>query len=732
MSGKGTRSPKRSPSAPSKRLPAKSPKATEVASPRTTERRVGGRTRAVSLDDLPTRHNNDAIEDAADDAFRGAIRQEGYFHVQRLDRHDYGSDGQIEALDDGSPTNFRVHVQLKGTSKATNKDGSVSVEVERTNLNYLLGPFSSLYVCYHLPSRRLLVRDADDVHVQHSHAGYGSHGNVTVRFTDAFDAGYQARVHRYVVAAARSKRDERLRWATATPSSMQLMIRDAPMSLDVPSQPSQAASLLERLYAAGRDDAISAHYAEFGAVLEGDAFNLLTLHMADVNRALNGAPIPVERLETAVARFREAEKAGGITPGSALYCQGNALFALKRHDQAIATYKKALRKRDGAEYAAHCAKNLGSAYEAKRDKMNARRWYERALEINGDLGEAHFALGQWHGKDGNPALAADHLEKVVRRTGSPIQSTTVNGWLAKYLFEAERYDRAFAEVERLIAVAPEAPWIWPWCAQLVAAHTTPEIVQRAERFWVRYLVVHPGTLAAEDELLWCQWERHIASAGDRDESDGGFAGSRPSPRPNRRTRAAYGEFLARVDALVAAGHPDPAKLWDWVGHWAQVDGDWDEALRWLRKAYARKPDRYRSCVATALNHLGRHSSVLRMLTPDRCGDAREWFQLAIARERTGDVSGATDAYYNAIGLEPDYAIAWFNLGGVLWNSGNQIRAVVVWRDAVARFPDNALSAHLRAQFWWTSFFKKATEKKVTAKSPKPGKRARGAEANRRR
>ena len=39
---------------------------------------------------------------------------------------------------DGQATNVRVHVQLKGTERALNSDGSLSVEVRRTNPNYLL------------------------------------------------------------------------------------------------------------------------------------------------------------------------------------------------------------------------------------------------------------------------------------------------------------------------------------------------------------------------------------------------------------------------------------------------------------------------------------------------------------------------------------------------------------------------------------------------------------------
>jgi hypothetical protein len=54
-------------------------------------------------------------------------------------------------------TNVRVHVQLKGTERELNADGSLSVEVRRTNLNYLLMQGYSCYACYHVPTGSLRI-----------------------------------------------------------------------------------------------------------------------------------------------------------------------------------------------------------------------------------------------------------------------------------------------------------------------------------------------------------------------------------------------------------------------------------------------------------------------------------------------------------------------------------------------------------------------------------------------
>ena len=76
-------------------------------------------------------------------------------------------------------------------------------------------------------------------------------------------------------------------------------------------------------------------------------------------------------------------------------------------------------------------------------------------------------------------------------------------------------------------------------------------------------------------------------------------------------------------------------------------------------------------------------------------DAMSWFQLAVAREGIDDVQGCIDAYKRALALDEGYDLAWFNLGGAYWNSGNKPAAVSTWRDAIRRFPTHPLTSRLR-------------------------------------
>ena len=124
-----------------------------------------------SLDDLPKRDENRRIQEQSEAAFRSAISECGEFVVQSEDKHDYGTDVLIEAGDTEVMTNVRIHVQLKGTGCETNADGSVSVSIDRTNLNYLLMQPYSIFVCYHTPSQQLLIRSVDDVFREYEHKG---------------------------------------------------------------------------------------------------------------------------------------------------------------------------------------------------------------------------------------------------------------------------------------------------------------------------------------------------------------------------------------------------------------------------------------------------------------------------------------------------------------------------------------------------------------------------------
>jgi tetratricopeptide (TPR) repeat protein len=62
----------------------------------------------------------------------------------------------------------------------------------------------------------------------------------------------------------------------------------------------------------------------------------------------------------------------------------------------------------------------------------------------------------------------------------------------------------------------------------------------------------------------------------------------------------------------------------------------------------------------------------------------------------GQADKAIDAFQRAAALDPEYAPAIFELGGVHWNSGDQAKAKEAWSVACARFPDHQLVSQVKA------------------------------------
>ncbi len=148
------------------------------------------------------------------------------------------------------------------------------------------------------------------------------------------------------------------------------------------------------------------------------------------------------------------------------------------------------------------------------------------------------------------------------------------------------------------------------------------------------------------------------------------------------TDMTYEQFKNAVTELIDSDDDDPAFLWDRIGHWAQKENDWPEAEQCYRKAFAIQPERYGYCFGTALNFNKKFEEALPILVEqaeEHTPDALSWFQVAIAREGTGDRHAAIDAYKKAIEMDPDYDLAWFNLGGQYWNTGDKHMAAATWK-----------------------------------------------------
>ena len=635
------------------------------------------------LDDLPRRHLSHRIEDRSKTAFRAAISECDDFIIQSDDR-DYGTDFVIEAVDAGNPTNVRVHVQVKGTNCNAREDGSVSVSVARSNVNYLLMQPGSLFICHHAPTDRLLVRRADEIVREYENRGDNWHDQrtVSVTFEEVFDRGFQRSLKEYVVACARGERERRVNLAIRPPDTLSMVREEGAIDLPVPADPTQARRVLAELYKRGQDRTISLSFDKFRAILGTSDQAFLHAYMAEINLGINGVEFDSTRVREGIDAFGSAIDEDQQSQGAMLYAIGNGWFALQEYKKARDAYNSALCLLDELpRVAARCCKNLGATLARLHHHDAARSLYERALVIDADLGEAHFALALWHrqNKAGNSTRALEHLDAIVWSRASAGTQSAVQGWRAAILFEQRRTGEAIREVRALLAAANRLAWVWPWCARLVGTHgrASTEAAKFGLSFWRMYLDEFVGDLRAREQMLFCVYFLH-----DSGESTGWD----------------YDRFKHEVETTIRGGDVDAAFLWDRVGHWAQSARDWLEAETCYRRAFELSPNRYGYCLGTALNFLERYEEAVAILVPQATvhqPDAMSWFQLAIAREGIGDVRGCVEAYKRVLALDDEYDLAWFNLGGVYWNSGDVAAATSTWREAIRRFPTHALTARLR-------------------------------------
>lgn len=122
---------------------------------------------------------------------------------------DAGVDGELEVLFTENFANCRSKVQLKATDdQSTNQDGSVSLSVETSNLNYLLNGPSPLYILYIEPRKELRYAWARDEfkRVEASTPNWKNQESITLRFSVTLDPAALDQIHDRILHEARFNR----------------------------------------------------------------------------------------------------------------------------------------------------------------------------------------------------------------------------------------------------------------------------------------------------------------------------------------------------------------------------------------------------------------------------------------------------------------------------------------------------------------------------------------------
>jgi len=101
------------------------------------------------------------------------------------------------------------------------------------------------------------------------------------------------------------------------------------------------------------------------------------------------------------------------TPAVPLYNAGWVYYSQKDYTKALDSYRRALQREPSTVLRPQIEKNIGLIYFEQNDFPNAIRHFKQSVEINPNIFDAHFFLGESYLKTGDKANARKAFETVV-------------------------------------------------------------------------------------------------------------------------------------------------------------------------------------------------------------------------------------------------------------------------------------------------------------------------------
>ncbi|CAI0913419.1 tetratricopeptide repeat protein [Serratia quinivorans] len=639
-----------------------------------------------NLDDLPKRNQNHVHDTMAKTAFEAFIASSGVVLKQSSDDNDYGTDYQLEIIHDEMATNVRLQVQLKGTAADLNTDGSVSISVKRSNLNYLLMSPGSLYVCLHIPTNTLKVTSAQSVLTCYQNMGpsWQSQKSVTVNFAENLTIQRLIKVTSLARLSALDARNRRVAHREMNENDMVDHARKLLTVYEVADDTASAVHQLINLYHSNQTEVISAAYERFKTVLSEEHPAMMFCYMAEIDLASANKIFDRQRVELGILKLKAYSLTDGADGAGLHYSIGNGFAALNDFNGALEEYKIACElnnQNSDNELMAMIFKNMGGSYAALENENQAVECYLQALKHNPYLAEAHYALGLYYHNTGQFEKALEQLDKIVFSSDTQGNLIDLQGWRISALFNVGESRSAFREINALLSQADKAQWIWPWCLKIVArfGRESIENAKLSLTFWESALRHSPENPVALRELLLA-----IIYLRNR----------------NINVHKTYLQFKNDLEACANKIGSDPASvLWDLLGHWAEDEELGDEAILCFEKAYSLQKGDYGLCLSIALNNQHRYEeskTLMKIYTLAFPNDDQGWYRLASTYDLMGQLEKCIEPYRHSLSLNVDNDHAWFNLGGAFFNMGNYPEARRVWKEAVSRFPDHELTAKIRA------------------------------------
>lgn len=161
-----------------------------------------------NLNPLPSSDRNRELEQLSINAFNSALPVDKFtFRDERI--NDVGVDGSLELKINGKFTNLRSQVQLKSTDSTEElQDGSISVEISTSNLNYLLNGSSPLYVLYVASTNELRYLWARDERqrIEKINPNWKQQDSINIRFKKVLDNEAIHKIHKRIQTEAQMQR----------------------------------------------------------------------------------------------------------------------------------------------------------------------------------------------------------------------------------------------------------------------------------------------------------------------------------------------------------------------------------------------------------------------------------------------------------------------------------------------------------------------------------------------
>ncbi len=449
-----------------------------------------------------------------------------------------------------------------------------------------------------------------------------------------------------------------------------------PSVVALPHDVKEAYQILYNLYNGSDDLQIHLLAPQCEAQFKDSPEIMNLVFMAETNLGINGSVVVPERLQKAIEFWDSHNARTRWATWSLNYNQGNALSVLKRFSEAVEKYKTSLAKRP--DYAC-CWKNLSAAYLAMGDIASGRQCLEEALRHDPQLFEALYCFATFSmQKERNPEKALSYLNQIITSHLSSIHLAAVHSWKAAAYMKLGCYAEGIANAEDAIIAAPEAEWAWGVAGRLyaLARHHSRQWLSPAADFWRRFIDKHPHNVEAWAELGYVYWFL-------REQKD--------------KMDLSQRSLLAFTKAMHLSLE-DNGLVWDRIGHLYQEQDNWNEAEKAYRKAAQRNPDQFGYCLGVSLMSLNKYEEALPWVlaaAEKHQPDAMSWLQVAICHEKIGNIMEAIVAYEKAIELNPNYPEAWFNLGGLYWNQRATQKAMVIWKEAMGKFPEHELCERVK-------------------------------------